>query len=96
MGYVDYTSTGMLAGGFCGFAGKRSDWSDTQTITIGETTSTNQPMQSTPTPTQTDAVLGLNWEQTIIATMGITIVGLAAALVFSRKRKPNENETGHH
>jgi hypothetical protein len=35
-GYVNYTPTGMLAGGFCGFAGERSDWSDTQTIIIGE------------------------------------------------------------
>lgn len=50
----------------------------------------------TPTPTltatpdqavtQTDVVLGLSWEQTIIATIGIAIVGLVAALVFFVRR----------
>lgn len=86
------------------FDGESSDWSSTQTVVIGEVTPTsaptNQPMQPTPTSTltatpdqavtQTDVALGLSWEQTIIATMCIAIVVLAAALVFSRKRK-----TGH-
>jgi hypothetical protein len=34
IGYVQVDSTGMLTGGFCSFAGEKSDWSDTQTLTI--------------------------------------------------------------
>jgi hypothetical protein len=58
IGYLDIGSTGMLAGGFYGFTGERSDWSTTQTIftTDGATsdftppTSTIAP-ESSPSPT---------------------------------------------
>jgi hypothetical protein len=51
MGYIVRSYTGMLAGDFYGFTGERSDWSDTQTLTLGESqTSTSSPA-TTPTPT---------------------------------------------
>lgn len=33
IGYVEHSSTGMLAGSFVGFVGERSDWSETVTFT---------------------------------------------------------------
>lgn len=88
----------------CIFKGTAGDWSDTQTVEIGENapTTSPEPTESIPEQTdsnqpvaQTDVVLGLSWEHFVIALMGIGIVVLAAALVFSRKRKTNQNKTGH-
>lgn len=38
IGYIESDSVSFLAGGFVGYYGERSDWSETQKITIGETT----------------------------------------------------------
>ena len=50
MGYIVIEHTGMLAGDFYGFTGERSDWSNTQTITIGESTSLSSPSSSPTVP----------------------------------------------
>jgi hypothetical protein len=83
------------------FEGELSDWSSTQTIAIGEiaptVTPTNQPVQSTPAPTQTatpdqavtqDKVLfGLDWKDVAVALLVVVVAGLAFALAWSRLKK---------
>jgi hypothetical protein len=47
IGYIESDSLSLSAGGFIGYYGERSDWSETQTITIGETT-TNETIPEFP------------------------------------------------
>ncbi len=79
----------MLAGGFCGFAGERSDWSDTQTITIGEVTPTATPTESTPAQTASDQLVtqntvlfGLEWKDIAIVLLGVVVAVLVLALAL--------------
>jgi hypothetical protein len=74
-----------------------SDWSNTQTITIGSgNATTSQPtMQPTQNPaetpiqpsTQPDVMSGLTWKDAVIVVACAVIVALAVALVLSRKRR---------
>ena len=87
------------------FDGEKSDWSSTQTITVNlptPTPSTSSPTPTTPSTSQnppstpqqpvveTGVLFGLDWEQTIIATLGIAVAALAvttALLLYTRNRK---------
>jgi hypothetical protein len=78
------------------------DWSDPQTIVIGEENAivepTSVPASSTPTETaaptstpsqavtQTEAAFGLSWEQIVIAVMAVAIAVLAVGMIVLRRR----------
>ena len=84
MGYVEGHSTGMLAGSYMGFTGERSDWSNTQTITIGEI------QTQTPVPTSTPYNEPQPSDQQVILGLAITVAVLAACiglLIYFIKRK---------
>jgi hypothetical protein len=78
------------------FNGEPSGWSNTQTITISDNstansgTSPSSSPNSTTTPQQPDAqkgvLFGISWEQVALILLGITVIVLAFALLFSRKR----------
>jgi hypothetical protein len=84
MGYIDYTPTGMLAGGFYAFAGERSDWSSTQIVVIGDSAPTVTTIQPN---TDTGVIFGLNWEQLAIVGLCVLVLVLAVTLAFSRMKK---------
>jgi hypothetical protein len=91
------------------FDGEKSDWSCTQTITVNLTTPTPSPSSPTPTTpstsqnpsstpqqrvVETSVLFGLDWEQTIIAALGIAVVVLAVAtvlLLYTRNRKTKQH-----
>jgi hypothetical protein len=83
------------------FNGEEGDWSNTQTITINETTPTVTPSTSLPSPStspsnsqsssqsgpQTLTQMGLDWGQVAtLALLGVIAVLLVFAVVFLRKR----------
>jgi hypothetical protein len=88
------------------FEGEKSDWSNTQTLTVNLPTPTPSISSSTPTTPSTSqnpssipqqsivqntVLLGLDWEQTVIAALGITVAVLVVALtllLYTRHRKP--------
>jgi hypothetical protein len=91
------------------YFGENSGWSNTQTITIDENTAASDPspFQSTPQtsePTQTptmrtnpiegsNVMLGLNWEQTAIILLCITVIPLTVALLTLYRRPLKTNVT---
>lgn len=79
------------------FIGQTSGWSDTQTLMMPNDGSTSVPSTtpssaptSTATPqqssTQSGVLFGLDWEQTAIVALSITVVVLAFAIVFSHRK----------
>jgi hypothetical protein len=98
IGYVDMESTGMIAGGFCGFSGERSDWSRTQTITLS-TSPASPPSLTSPTPNSTspastDQITQPTTNETpqtlqLAAVIGaaIAVVVGAGLLVYFKKHK---------
>lgn len=92
MGYIESHSTGMLAGSYMGFTGERSEWSEIQTLTIGEihTSSPEPTIPTSPTPFPTDYTGVRISETEIIIGVAIIIaifcVGLGL-LVYLIKRK---------
>ena len=91
IGHIDYIASGLLAGSYYNFTGERSDWSNTQTITIGESQTPTPSPAATPTPTPNQEPQ--QTEQTEITTIvGVVIVAvvLGAAsglLIYLIKRK---------
>jgi len=84
IGYIEVNHTGMLAGNFYGFTGERSDWSNTQTILIGES-QTPTPSPATTPYSGTDLT-----EQEIIIGVAIVAVVIGAGLgllIYLIKRK---------
>ena len=73
------------------FEGEAGDWSNTQTITIGNAptptpTTSAMPSQNptaTPetSPAQTGGLFGLDWEKTALIVMAVAIAALAVAVV---------------
>ncbi len=79
------------------FVGKSSGWSNTQTITIDESTPTATPTTPSPTAsalpsqnpevtptqpiTQTGLLFGLDWEKTVLAVLALAVAILAVAVV---------------
>jgi len=53
VGHIDIEVTGLMAGDWFNFVGETSDWSKTQTVTIGNNASTNTPTTS-PSSASTD------------------------------------------
>jgi hypothetical protein len=80
IGFVHREVTPIPGGGWL-FTGEVSDWSSTQTLTIGETSSTSP----TPKPTPTPSVPELSW-LAIIPLM----VSLLSVAVIIRHRKTNK------
>ena len=82
IGHIDYAGDG-----FYSFTGQKSDWSNTQTITIGESqTPTSPPATPTPTPSQESQ----QTEQEIIigaAIAAAVIVVGVGLLIYLIKRK---------
>lgn len=83
------------------FVGKTSGWTDPQAIMHAPDYSSSNPTSmpsSSATPTETHTatpqqnstqervLFGLNWQETAIILLGVTVVVLAFALVLSRKR----------
>ncbi len=68
----DYEEQIYVIGRYYRFVGEKSDWSKTQTITIGESASNTTPP--------------LEWKDIAIAVPGVVIAVLVLALVLSRKR----------
>jgi hypothetical protein len=75
------------------FNGESSDWSNTQTLMIGNTTLTqNTPTETAPAPTnqvgvQVPVIFGLNWtEITIITFLSIIVIAIMVAILFMHKR----------
>jgi hypothetical protein len=83
------------------FTGESSDWSSTQTVTIGDTAATTpsttasptmtgpaQPSITTITPeeTQTDLPLSSNWETVAIVGLTVAVAVLAAGLLVVWRR----------
>ena len=97
IGHIDDIPSGLLAGDFYSFTGESSDWSNTQTITLGEaSTSTNSP-NPTPTPTLTPTLTPTtaptatptipefpSWASLLLLTSMVVAAGL---LVYFKKRK---------
>ncbi len=74
MGYISSTPTGMLAGDFFSFEGNRSDWSNTQTVTLGNTAlSSSTPTSTASSPIPTPTVPEFSW---------LVILPLFAAMLF--------------
>jgi hypothetical protein len=105
VGHIDYEPSGLLAGSYYKFIGETSDWSDTQTITIGENVPTVTPKASpsqNPTATarssdtQSGVLFGLIWEQTALAVLCVLVVVLVVAglLVYFKKRSRQEGRHG--
>jgi hypothetical protein len=79
------------------FTGEKSDWSNTETITISDNSSpalTSESLQnnsqSTPTIISGDqtGVFGLSWEQLLIASLVLVIIVLSIIVLrMNRKRK---------
>jgi hypothetical protein len=94
------------------FTGQTSDWSSTQTITVGNTSKTTNPtttlvpsqsptginpsQSQVTTPQQPDTqngvLFGFDWEQIAIIFLGVIIVVLAFALVFSSRRSAKQTQ----
>ena len=85
IGQINPIPSGMLAGDFYNFTGQTSDWSPTQTITIGETSASTSPTP-TPTslqnPTSTPTVPELSW--LVIVPL---LLSLFSVVVILRHRK---------
>jgi len=100
MGYIDIESTGMMAGGFCGFAGERSDWSNTQTITIDangstSTPNTSPPQNSTSTPEpqeqeQPQSEPFLTALVAVVSVVSIVLVGIGLLVYFKKRNHKGE------
>jgi hypothetical protein len=103
-GHIDIEVTGLAAGDYYNFVGQTSDWSSTQTITIGDNGVTATPYVASSTPAnttvptdssgfQTPAIFGLDWaEIVIIALLAIIAIFLAVAIFFLHKRSPRLTE----
>ena len=94
IGYYNKSYTGMLApvvGGdfYYVFTGQTSGWSNTQTITIGETSASTSPNPTTtsqnPAPTPTVPELP-SWTIPLLLTIMVASAGL---LVYLKKHKQN-------
>ena len=78
------------------FAGEESDWSNTQTISIGAGVPSGTPNASaiTPAPTltpymsgsQSTVLFGLDWLQLVLVVLSAVVVLLAFMVVLLRKR----------
>jgi hypothetical protein len=80
-GHVDLTTSGSLSGqGYHSFTGQSSDWSNTQTITIAnQTTSTPTPPSTSPNPTVPEF-------PTVIITFFLVVTILLGTVVKNRKQ----------
>jgi hypothetical protein len=71
VGYIAAIPSGLLAGDFYSFIGETSDWSNTQTLTVDDTTAipsqTTEPT-STPTPSPAPTNLSIQNATTTIPT----------------------------
>jgi hypothetical protein len=65
------------------FTGVKSEWSNTQTITIGKNTTA---VTSTPQDLS-EIVSQFSWEQNVIAVVAVVIAASAVVLVLSRRKK---------
>jgi hypothetical protein len=79
IGYVHHV---VVTGPFSGmvFEGQTSDWSNTQTITVPETSASTSP---SPNPTPTPTVPELSW----LAIVPLLVVFLLVAILSTLKRK---------
>ncbi len=92
------TATNPFGGSITTLFGE-SDWSSTQTITIGDNSTTPtvlpSPSSATIDPSasplqpniQSNVLFALNWEQAAMVVLGVLVVLLIAVLVYSRKKK---------
>ena len=84
IGHMDVEVTGLLAGNWHTFIGEPSDWSNTQTLTIGESqTPTPSPAATpTPLPTSTPSQEPQQTEFTTIIGVAIVVAVFAVGLGF--------------
>ncbi len=94
-GYINSESTGMMAGSFMDFAGERSDWSSTQTVTLGENFVTSAPTVSAsenPTmapmqqETQTASHSEFEWQNIAITVLAAALTGTIFIAVFMKRK----------
>jgi hypothetical protein len=93
VGHIDAIHSGMLAGDFYKFTGQASEWSNIQTVTIGNPTTatiTNRPtitetpaQTSTTTPSniQNSLLVSFSWEITAIVGLMVAVAVLAVGMV---------------
>jgi hypothetical protein len=95
IGYMEPTDF-MMAGHVYVFTGESSDWSSTQTITIGESQTPTPSPATTSTPEQTPPPSPTNYtgvhltEQEVIIIVAIAVAGIGASLgllFYFKKRK---------
>jgi len=79
IGHIDPISSGLLAGDFYSFTGEASDWSSTQTITIGESQTPAPSPATTPTPTSTPEPTSTPYQEPQQTEQSEIIVGAAIA-----------------
>lgn len=95
MGNISIESTGMVAGGFYGFTGERSDWSNTQTITItnGATStiiSASASSNPTPSPITTSTTTPNIPELPILVVLPLFLAMFLIAIKFLERKHPSK------
>ena len=98
IGQINPIPSGMLAGDFYNFTGQTSDWSPTQTITIGETAisaSSNPTLSPTNTPSPTPAPTVPEFPSWAIPLLITITLALAGLLVYHKKHN-NKSLVNNH
>ena len=93
IGYITGQGVSMAMGSSYEFTGQSSDWSSTQTITIGETSATSSPNPTqsptnTPSPTPTPSIPEFSW----LAILPLMIAILSAAVILRHRKTANLNK----
>lgn len=75
------------------FAGETSEWSNTQTVALGDAPSTDPTQTPTQNPTinpthsgtQQNPVFGFDWQKVVIAVLAVAVVVLVLVAVLQRR-----------
>lgn len=84
------------------FAGETSEWSNTQTVTLGnassshssnptQTTTQNPTTNPTNSETQQNPLFEFDWQMVVIAGLAVVVVLLVVVVVLQRRRGSNNN-----